>query len=68
MDMSSAAVFLGGTILYCIGLLIILVAIIVANNLIHKYWKSFGWKFFPTFISDGTEFVTQEETKASSKK
>jgi cytochrome b561 len=50
MDMNTAAVFLGGSILYALGMLIILAAIILANNMIHKYWKSYGWKFFPAFI------------------
>ena len=48
--MNSAAVFLGGSILYAIGVLVILAATILANNMIHKYWKSYGWKFFPAFI------------------
>jgi hypothetical protein len=48
--MNSAAVFLCGSILYALGMLIILAATIVANNMIHKYWKSYGWKFFPAFI------------------
>ena len=49
MDMDTAAVFLAGSILYALGLLAILIAIVVANNIIHKYWKSFGWKPFAIF-------------------
>ena len=63
MDMDSAAVFLAGSLLYSLGLLIILTAIIIGNNLIHKHWKSFGWKFFPTWIHESTSprFATHEE-------
>jgi cytochrome b561 len=65
MDMDSAAVFLAGSILYALGLLIILGGIIIANNLIHKFWKSFGWKMFPTWVHDqnNTRFATEEELK-----
>lgn len=60
--MDSAAVFLAGTILYAIGILIILTATIVANNLIHKFWKSFGWSFFPGFLQhEPSRFMTPEE-------
>ena len=61
MDMDSAAVFLAGTILYAIGILIILSATIIANNLIHKFWKSFGWKWFPHWMSEQPRFLTPEE-------
>ena len=53
MDMDNAAVFLAGTILYALGSIIILAATIVANNLIHKFWKSFGWTFMPNYWLDG---------------
>lgn len=60
--MDNAAVFLAGTILYALGIIIILVATVVANNIIHKYWKSFGWSFFPTlFQHEPQRFMTPEE-------
>jgi hypothetical protein len=62
MDMDNAAVFLAGTILYAIGLIVILVATIIANNLIHKYWKSFGWTFVPHWMNEAPRFATPEET------
>ena len=39
MDMDQAAVFLAGSILTALGFLVIIAAIIVVNNLLHKYWK-----------------------------
>ncbi len=59
--MDNAAVFLAGTILYAIGLIIILVATIIANNLIHKYWKSFGWQFMAWVHQEPARFMTPEE-------
>ena len=62
MDMDNAAVFLAGSILYAIGLLIILSGIIIANNLIHKFWKSFGWKWLPQWMNEQQpRFMTPEE-------
>ena len=60
--MDSAAVFLAGSILYAIGLIVILIATIVANNLIHKFWKSFGWSFMPNHLfNEQPRFATPEE-------
>lgn len=61
MELNSAAVFLTASILYTMGCLVILIAIVVGNNIIHKFWKSFGWKFFPTWISDESHFVSRQE-------
>lgn len=61
MDMDNAAVFLAGTILYALGSLIILVATIIANNLIHKFWKSFGWQFMSWMHQEPVRFMTPEE-------
>lgn len=64
MNMDSAAVFLAGSILYAIGLIVILAAIIVANNLIHKYWKSFGWTIMPKWAHEPSpRFATNEEVE-----
>jgi len=64
MDMDNAAVFLGGTILYALACIIILIAIVIANNIIHKYWKSFGWKLTPAYWDHPTpQFMTKEEAE-----
>lgn len=63
MDMDSAAVFLAGSILYGLGLLFILGAIIIANNIIHKFWKSFGWSFIPYWATEQPRFASNEELK-----
>ena len=61
MDMDQAAVFLAGSILTVIGFLVILVGAVIANNIIHKYWKSFGWTFMPTWTQEPQRFASQEE-------
>jgi len=61
MDIDQAAVFLAGTILTALGFVVIVIAAVVINNIIHKYWKSFGWDFFPMYVS--REEVTQEDPK-----
>lgn len=59
MDIDVAAVFLASTILMSLGFIIIVIAAVVVNNIIHKYWKSFGWQLFPVYI-DKKEVVYEE--------
>lgn len=72
MNMDSAAVFLAGTILYALGGIIILIGVVIANNIIHKYWKSFGWTWMPSWAHEpAPQFVNMEEPyvqKETSKK
>ena len=66
MDIDQAAVFLAGTILTALGFIVIVIAAVVINNIIHKYWKSFGWDFFPMYVSRGE--VTHEDPKLEKEK
>ena len=69
MDMDQAAVFLAGSILTVIGFLVIIGGVLIVNNLVAKYWKSWGWKFM-TWHTEPARFMTQEEyeqQKASKK-
>lgn len=62
--MSSAAVFLAGSILYSLAGLVILIAIVVCNNIIHKHWKSFGWSLIPNWMNEPSpHFASQDELK-----
>ena len=61
--MDQAAVFLAGSILTVMGFLIILAGIVVANNIVHKYWKSFGWTIVPGWSHEPQRFATQEEVE-----
>ena len=61
--MDQAAVFLAGSVLTALGFLVILGAVLVANNLIAKYWKSWGWQWMPTWVNEhnNARFMTPEE-------
>lgn len=63
MDMDSAAVFLAGTILYALGIIVIVIATVVVNNIIHKHWKSWGWNLGGMLFPDRPppRFLTEEE-------
>jgi hypothetical protein len=53
MDMDQSAVFLAGSILTALGFLVVIAAIVVVNNILHKYWKPVrmftadSWNFNP---------------------
>ena len=62
MDMDQAAVFLAGSILTVIGCLVILGGIVVANNIVAKYWKPWGWSLMPNWMHESNpRFMTPEE-------
>ena len=63
MDMDQAAVFLAGSVLTVLGFLVILGGILIANNLIAKYWKSWGWSWMPTWAHEPQRFMTHEEAE-----
>ena len=66
MDIDQAAVFLAGSILTALGFIVIVIAAVVINNIIHKYWKSFGWSFFPAYV--GKEEIVYEDPKLEKEK
>jgi len=63
MTMDQASVFLAGSILSALGFLVIIGAIIIVNNVLHKYWKpvriftSDSWAPF----SHQPRYATEEE-------
>ena len=65
MDMMQAAVFLAGSILIGMGLIVIMLVVILINNLFHDYWKPVqifmkdSWNINPP-----PRFATPEELKA----
>ena len=59
--MDNAAVFLAGSVLYALGIIVIVIGTVVVNNIIHKYWKSFGWTFMTWMHQEPSRFMTQEE-------
>ena len=66
MDMDQAAVFLAGSILTMIGFIVLVAGVVVINNIIHKYWKSFDWKIFPTYLDQpASRFAEPQEVDKS---
>jgi len=65
MDMDQAAVFLAGSVLTVLGFLVVLGGALIANNLIARYWKSWGWSFMSWANQEPTRFITQEELDKS---
>ena len=57
MDIDQAAVFLAGTILTALGFIVIVIAAVVINNIIHKYWKSFGWNLLPMYMQKEEQVI-----------
>jgi hypothetical protein len=39
MTMDQSAVFLAGSILTALGFVVVILAIVIVNNVLHKYWK-----------------------------
>lgn len=66
MNMDQAAVFLAGSILIALGFTVIIAALVVVNNILHKHWKPVSiftpdsWK---AFNPPPPQFVDQETTK-----
>jgi hypothetical protein len=52
MTIEQASSFLVAAFLASLGFVIITVAAVTINNIIHKYWKSFGWKFMPAYFDE----------------
>ncbi len=62
--MDQAAVFLAGSVLTVLGFLVVLGGILIANNLVAKYWKSWGWAFYPSWVNDhNSRFISHEEAE-----
>jgi hypothetical protein len=61
--MDQAAVFLAGSILFTLGFTVLICAVVVVNNILHKYWKpvriftSDSW----TPFGQPARYATEEE-------
>jgi len=61
MNMDQAATFLAGSILTGLGFIVVFAAVLVINNILHKYWKPvqiIKWDVPPPM-----RFATDEEVK-----
>ena len=67
MDIDQAAVFLAGSILTALGFVVIVIAAVVINNIIHRYWKSWGWNLLPAYMQKEEKEVVYEDPKFDKK-
>ena len=67
MNMDQAAVFLAGSILTALGFVVVIVAVVAANNVISKYWKpvriftSDSWNLNPPSYMLNEEYKKSQE-------
>jgi hypothetical protein len=63
MTVEQAGSFLIGSILAGLGFCIITVAILVINNLFHKYWKPVTWGIMPESMKAHYRFQQPHEAE-----
>jgi hypothetical protein len=62
MTIDQAATFLAGSILFSLGIIVLIIGGLVINNILHKYWKpvriftSDSWNLNPP-----VQYITQED-------
>ena len=61
MNMDVAAIFLASSILVMLGLIVWIIAILIVNNLLYKYWKSFN--LYRIVDPDGRFEVKNKDSK-----
>ncbi len=61
MNMDVAAIFLASSILVMLGLIVWIIAILIVNNLMYKYWKSFN--LYRIVDPDGRFEVKNKDSK-----
>lgn len=63
-QLHSSAVFMASVILTGVGLLFALGFVLIANNLLHRFWKDLNWKWWAPY-SDRYEFVDVQQKPMS---
>jgi len=66
MNMDQATVFLAGSVLIAMGVIVIVAAVVAVNNIIHRYWKPI--KIFTADswnLGHGTRFAEPHELDKS---
>ena len=66
MNMDQATVFLAGSVLIAMGVIVIVAAVVAVNNIIHRYWQPI--KIFTADSSNlghGTRFAEPHELDKS---
>jgi hypothetical protein len=59
--MDQAAVFLAASVLTAMGFIIWVIAVVVVNNIIAKYWKNLNWSMMDSLKMPPTRFAEPHE-------
>ena len=62
MNMDQSAFFLASSILIALTSIVIAGTVLIINNLVSKYWKSWGWKI-SAFDDTNVRFITKEDAE-----
>jgi len=46
MDIDQSAIFFVGSILVCLGFVVVAITVLFLNNIYSKYWKPIEWRIF----------------------
>ena len=61
MTMDQSAVFLAGSILTALGFVVVILAIVIVNNVLHKYWKPIRIFTSDSWAPFNARYATEEE-------
>ena len=61
MDMDQAAVFLAASVLTAMGFIVWIIALVVVNNIISKFWKTLNWNLPDSLKMPPTRFAEPHE-------
>lgn len=64
-QLHGSAIFMASMILIGLGILAALVFVLIANNLLHKYWKSLNWTWYG--YGHQYHFVDEQQPKMEPK-
>jgi hypothetical protein len=64
MDIDQSAIFFVGSILTCMGFIVVALTVLLLNNIFSKYWKPIQWRVFKEF---DYHYTFQQEPKIDDK-
>ena len=62
MSMDQAAIFLASSILLSLTIIVLAGTVLIVNNLVSRYWKSWGWRI-TAFDDTNVRYITREDAE-----
>ncbi len=62
MSMDQAAFFLASSILLSLTIIVLAGTVLIVNNLVSRYWKSWGWRI-AAFDDTNVRYITREDAE-----